>query len=126
ELRLGDSNANVIPMSLVKPHEFCRFILGSIRAVDARNPDDAAAPSTHDKSAVGIRDRKRQTAKEIAAIDFHGLQRDFVIRFGNVIGQIDPGESDSLMQEDLALLDIYLGAPGEIGRFPALKGFAIK
>ena len=122
----GDAEADGVPAARIEFHVFGRLVFGCVHTIDARKPDHAAAPAAGDEGAKGVIDREGEAAEEVAAVDFHGLERNLIVNAGELVRVADPGEHDAGVEQELAVFDSDFTMPAEISDLPATECFAIE
>ena len=122
----GDSQPNPMPETGIKFHVFGGFILRCIHAVNARQPDDTAAPAADNERAERVLHRKSQATEEVAAINLHSFERDFVVDLRQSIGPTHAGEHHARMKHEPAVFHIHLAASSKVGDLPAFECFAVE
>src|SRR6185503_16435760 len=93
--------------------------------VDARETDDSAAPAAHDETARIVTHRKREAAEEIASLDTHGVERNFVIHSRQIVRPRDSSHVTRI-EDYLALFDPDRAVPCEVSHSPARESFAVE
>ena len=123
---LGDPQANAIPATLLQVDELGGLIFRGIHAVEAGDADQRTAPAADDQAAKGVTHRHGESTKKVAAGDAHGVEGQFVVQPGKVVGPIDAGKRVAGVQYHEADLASDFAVAGKVGLAPARERFAIE
>ncbi len=122
-----DGDLDVMPMAGVERDALAGFVFGGVQIVEAGKADSRSAPAAENQAAKGIADGKSQPAKEIVALGFHGVERDFVIGFGQrAVGPIDAGHDAADGEMDFIGHNRDLAAGDKIAVGPVVKVAAVE
>src|SRR5438128_4045819 len=75
---------------------------------------------------MGSFDREGEGAKEIAAIDFQGFERNGVVIGWDGVRILNTAEGGAHVLDNFAILNFGFALAAEVGDFPAFEIFAVK
>lgn len=127
DLGRRNGDLDMIPVAGIKADALGGFVLRGVKIIEAGESDCRPAPASQNQAAKRVAHRKRQAAKKIAAVSFHGVERYFVIGFRErAIGPIDAGHDTARGEMDFVGRNRDFAGGDKIGVGPVVEIAAIE